>query len=317
MIKNHNIVFIGGGTGLSNILEGAKRHPWNISAIVAMTDDGLSTGRIRRDFNTLPPGDLRKCLIALSDDKTLREVFSYRFQRSKGLAKHSLGNLIILALEKTTGNYDLAIKKASEILNTKGVVIPSTLENIKLAGKLKNGKKVVGERKLFLEGVKSAIEKVWLVPKKAKSNNEAVQVIKNADVIVIGPGSLYTSIIPNLLLKNITRAIIKNKKAEKIYVCNASTERGETQGFDVNDHIREIQKYSDKNIFNKCLVNSKIISRSDKEYKIGEVKNISTTKDYILGCEIIKKDLVNDANPLYHDKNKVISLIWKIVNEKK
>lgn len=317
MTKKHNIVFIGGGTGLSNILEGAKKYPWNISAIVAMTDDGLSTGRIRRDFNTLPLGDLRKCLISLSEDKTLKEVFGYRFQRSKGLAKHSLGNLIILALEKITGNCNLAIKKASQILKIDGEVIPSTLDNIELAGELSNGRKITGERKLFLGGIKSKIEKVWLLPKKVRANPKAISSIKKADTIVIGPGSLYTSIITNFLIKDITKAILDNKKANKIYVCNASTERGETQGFQVYDHISALQKYSHEDIVDYCLVNNKIISLSQKEYKLGEVKNITTKKENILGCEIVSKNLIDVKNPLYHDKHKVVKVIWEMINGKK
>lgn len=311
--KNPNIVFIGGGTGLSNLLAGAKIYPWQISAIVAMTDDGLSTGRLRKDFNTLPPGDIRKCLIALSQDSgRLSELFSYRFRRSRGLAGHSLGNLLILALEKITGSFGKAISEANTILATKGKVIPSTLENIELAGRLNTGREIIGERKLFLAGMRDNIESVWLVPKKVQANPDAISAIKNADIIVAGPGSLYTSIIPNLLIDDITSAIIANKKAKKIYICNVSTERGETQGFSVTDHIKLLQTYSDPKIIDICVVNNKIVSLSAKQHKLGEINNITTDQKEILGCKIVKGNIIDQENPLYHHSKKLAKIIYEI-----
>lgn len=316
MNQNLKIVCLGGGTGLSNLLFGLKKYFADISAIVAMTDDGLSTGRIRRDFRILPPGDIRKCLIALSDNKILKDVFNYRFNKARGLSRHSLGNLIILALEKITGGFNKAIIQAGKILNIQGAVIPSTLENIQLAGKLKNGKIIVGERKLFLLSMKSRIQQVWLVPEKVSANSEAIKAIAKAQVIIIGPGSFYTSIIPNLLIKNITQAIISNKKAQRIYVCNISTERGETQGFGVEDHIRSLHVYSHPKIVKYCLVNSKIISRSKKQYKLGEINNITTDQDIISGVHIIRDNVIDNKNPLYHNSDKLAKSICKIVNEK-
>ncbi len=313
MSKNPNIVFLGGGTGLSNLLTGAKKYPWNISAIVAMTDDGLSSGRLRKDFKTLPPGDIRKCLIALSQDSgLLAELFNYRFHRSKGLAGHSLGNLLILALEKITGSFSKAINEANKILATSGKVMPSTLDDIQLAGTLSNGKTITGERKLFLSGMANKIEKVWLTPDKVQANPDAIMAIKEADLIVIGPGSFYTSIIPNLLIKDITTAIIANKKAKKIYICNVSTERGETQNFTVDDHIRLLQNYSHKNIANYCVVNNKIISKSAKQHKLGEINNITTDKTTISGCKIVANNIINASEPLYHDPNKLAKIIYEI-----
>jgi uncharacterized cofD-like protein len=222
---------------------------FDISAIIAMTDDGLSTGRIRKDFKVLPSGDIRKCLIALSDENSsISKIFNYRFQKSRGLKGHSLGNLIILALEKIYGNYQKAIIEASKLLQIHGQIIPSTFEDCQLGGTLKNNKNIVGERKLFLSGMKNKIQKVWLVPKKVIANPKAILEIKKADLIILGPGSLYTSIIPNLLINEISKAIFNNKKALKIYICNVSTERGETQGFGVIDHIKKIIEYYKNNI---------------------------------------------------------------------
>lgn len=313
------IVFIGGGTGLSTILSGIKKYPYDISAIVAMTDDGFSTGRLRKDFNTLPPGDLRKCLIALSDNsKLLTQVFNYRFRKSKGLSGHSLGNLLILSLEKITGSFANAITEASKILSIRGNVIPSTLDNINLVGKLENGKEITGERKLFLTSrkTKSPIKNIWLKPQ-AKANPIALEAIKNADYVIIGPGSLYTSILPNLLINEINEGIIKNKTAKKIYICNVSTERGETQGFGVSKHIQKLQEYTSTSLIDYCLVNSKIISTSKKEYKLGEINNITTKEKEIFGVKIILKDIINKKNPLYHDNEKLASNIHKIICQTK
>lgn len=312
MNNTKNIVCIGGGTGLSNLISGLKKYYKFIYAIVSMTDDGLSTGRIRRDFNILPPGDIRKCLISLSGEEILKKLFDYRFARSKGLAGHSLGNLIILSLQKITGNFSSAIKEASKILNIKGQVIPSTLDNIYLAGVLKNKKTIFGERKLFNAGMKSPIQKVWL-SHKAKANPEAIKTIQKADTIIIGPGSFYTSIIPNLLIKDIVTTIINNKKAIKIFICNVSTERGETQNFTVYDHIAMLKKYSNSDIVRYCLVNSKLIKTSKKRYKLGEINNITTNKKNILGCKIIKKDLIDTKNALFHDSKKLAKTIKNLI----
>lgn len=313
MNKNPNIVFLGGGTGLSNLLSGARQYPWGITAIVAMTDDGLSSGRLRKDFKTLPPGDIRKCLIALSQDSgLLAELFNYRFHRSKGLAGHSLGNLLILALEKITGSFGKAINEANKILATSGKVVPSTLDDIQLAGRLNNDKTIIGERKLFLAGMKHKIDDVWLEPKKVKANPDAIEAIKKADVIVIGPGSFYTSIIPNLLIPDITKTIINNKKAKKIYICNVSTERGETQDFTVDDHIHLLQNYSNNKIADYCIVNNKVILQSAKQYKLGEINNITTAKANISGCKIVIGNIINLSNPLYHDPKKLAKIIYEI-----
>jgi uncharacterized cofD-like protein len=315
MKKIYKIVCIGGGTGLSKLLGGLKLYFSDISAIVAMTDDGLSTGRIRRDFNTLPSGDIRKCLTSLSEDKVLKQVFDYRFQRGKGLAKHSLGNLIILALEKITGNYDDAISEASKILKIKNKVIPSTLENVNLGGKLDNGTIVIGERKLFLAGIKSRIIKVWTVPQNVRANPKALMAIEKSDIIIIGPGSFYTSIVPNILLPEIRDKIVLNKSAKKIYVCNVSTERGETQGYSVEDHIDALNNYIGSNVLDYCLINNKVVIQSKKEYKLGEVKNITTDKKFFCGCKLVLDDLIDIDNPLYHNSIKLVRAIRKIIYE--
>jgi len=318
-MKNEKIkiVAIGGGTGLSVLLQGIKKYPFEISAIVTMTDDGLSTGRLRRDYGILPPGDIRKCIIALSPEENLiAKVFSFRFKRGKGLSGHSLGNLLILALEKITGSFKEALAKASEILAIGGKVIPATYDNIDLMAELKSGKKVMGERKAYLFGKKDPIQRVWITKPNVKGNIDALKAIKNADVIVIGPGSLWTSIIPNLLIKDITKTITGNMKAKKIFICNISTERGETQGYSVENHIEKIFDHSDKKLFNFSLVNSRLIKRSKKEYKLGEIMNISSEKKKFGNVRIIKDNIIDAENPLYHDSIKLAKSIWRFANER-
>lgn len=317
MKKPVKAVAIGGGTGLSVVLKSLV-NKFDISAIIAMTDDGLSTGRIRKDFKVLPSGDIRKCLIALSDqNSSISKIFDYRFQKSKGLKGHSLGNLIILALEKIYGNYQKGVFEASKLLNIKGQIIPSTFDDCQLGGILKNKKTIVGERKLFLAGMKNKIQKVWLVPEKVTVNPLAISEIKKADLIILGPGSLYTSIIPNLLIKEIPKAILNNKRALKIYICNVSTERGETQGLDVIDHIKKMFEYGGDNIFDICLVNSKVILQSKKQYKLGEINNITSSLTNFKNTKIISSNVINTNDPLYHDHIKLGKTLVKIYQNEK
>ena len=312
-MMSKKIAAIGGGTGLSTLLKGIKKYPWDISAIVTMTDDGLSSGRLRRDFGVLPPGDIRKCILALSSEENLlSKLFAYRFRRGKGLSGHSLGNLLMLSLEKITGSFENAVREASNILAVRGKVIPSTYEKINIIATHKSGKTSFGERKAYLIGKKDPIVEIKLDNFNTKANSEAIKAIQNADVILIGPGSLYTSIIANFLIEDITKAISKNKRAKKIYICNVSTERGETQGYTVSDHIDKIVAHSGKEIIDFCLVNSKIIKSSSKEYKLGEIKNISCQDANIDKVEIIRKNIINLNNPLYHDSDKLAEAIKEI-----
>jgi len=312
------VVAIGGGTGLSVLLEGIKKYPFQISAIVTMTDNGSSTGRLRADYGILPPGDIRKCIIALACEKNLMsKLFEFRFRRGKGLSGHSLGNLLMLALEKNTGSFKKAIEEASKILAIKGKVIPATYDCINITSLHKSGQHVFGEMAVSKTGKFDPIEKIDLDKKNVKANSEAIKAIKLANVILIGPGSLYTSIISNFVIQGITNAVKKNKRAQKIFICNVSTERGETQGYDIEDHLRALKIHSYNKIVDYCLINNKLISKSFKEHKLGEVKNITTSKKEILQTRIIKKNIINDHDPLYHDSSKLGKAIWEIINARK
>ncbi|AKM81955.1 TPA: YvcK family protein [Candidatus Berkelbacteria bacterium] len=312
-MKQKHIVVIGGGTGLSNLLSGLKEYTDSISAVVTMTDDGRSSGKLRKDFDTIPPGDVRKCLTALANDESLMtQMFNYRFDKGRGINDHALGNLLLIALENITGSFREAVNQASHILAIKGEVLPSTFNKVDLKGKLEDGREFTGECLLVKEGHKSPIKKVALKPSNVKANPEVLWAIKNADAIIIGPGSLWTSIIPNFLLKEITDAVVKSR-AKKIYICNIATERGETERYTVADHIDRLIKHSHPKLFNVVLVNDHIVHSTHDTGELGKVSNITTDQNKIGRFKIIKKDIINEKNPLYHDKHKLSKAIMEII----
>ncbi len=311
MIPKPKVVAIGGGSGLSTLLRGLKNHPVSLSGIVTMTDNGASSGRLSREMGVLPPGDIRKCLAALSnDEQLLTKLFEYRFSKGRGLSGHSLGNLLLIALSDITGDFESAVQASSKILSIKGEVIPSTLEHVSLLARLKNGQQALGEVDIPIQGHRHGITEIELSPQDAKANPTAVHFINNADLILVGPGSLYTSILPNFLIKEIRDAFEKST-AMKIYICNASTERGETEGFTVADHIAALRKYVNGTKIDAALVNSNIITRTN-EGKLGNIHNIATDEKEIMGVPIISADLINEAQPLFHSSKKLADHIWRL-----
>lgn len=310
---NKKVVVIGGGSGLATLLRGLKKYDFDISAIVTMTDDGKSTGILRKQFGTLPQGDIRRCIAALSDEEEiLTKLFEYRFKNGKGLSGHALGNLILLAMQDICGSFERGIVEFSRILEATGHVFPSTLDDVDLIATLKSGKIVKGESAITRAGHRDPIKKIKLIHK-VKPFLDTVYAIKNADVILIGPGSLYTSIIPNFLIKEIAEAVVKNRRAKKIYICNVSTERGETEKFGVEDHINKIIEYADPKIFDIVLVNNRIVHANSDEGKLGTVKNITTDKDKIGRYKIISKDMVDLERPLFHDSKHLAKAIAEII----
>jgi uncharacterized cofD-like protein len=300
------IVVIGGGSGLATLLRGIRDLPVDITAIVTMTDDGASSGRLRRDFGILPPGDIRKCITALSSDEAkLTELFQYRFSNGFGLKGHSLGNLIISALREMTGNFELAIEEISTILNIKGRVIPATLDDINLAAKYDDGHRVVGESSIAKYGYKHRIEKVYLT-KKPKTNPRAISAISDADIILVGPGSLYTSVIPNFLQDRLLNAYVQSK-ARKIYICNVSTERGETTGFDAENHVKVLEGYGVRADF--VMVNNRDFSGEVGDGYISKVTYSGNDPKYR------SSDIVDLKKPLYHDSFKLSREVSRIIAE--
>lgn len=312
--KQTRVVVIGGGTGLANLLRGLKKHFDRLAAIVTVSDDGQSSGKLRRDFNVLPPGDIRNCIVALADEEQLyHKLFTYRFPHGRGLKGHNLGNLLLVALEDITGSFKKAIHEISRILNIKGQVLPSTYEDVIVSAKLENSRVVWGESAISIGGHRFRIKKIRIHPESAQANPDAVRAIEKADVILIGPGSLYTSIIPNFLLSDIKRAVAASR-AEKIFICNVSTERGETEGYSIKDHLKVLIEHTDPQIFDICLVNSKIKLKSSGK-RLGEVQNITTNDKKIERYKIISEDLIDEKNPLYHDSEKLVKKIMQLLEE--
>ena len=254
------VVVIGGGTGQSIFLRGLKKITPNITAVVTVADDGGGSGALRSDLGMLPPGDIRNCLLALANtEPTMQEVMQYRFEEG-GLKGQSFGNLFLAAMNGLYGNFETAVYKLSEIFNITGRVLPVTLQSIDLIAKLNNGNIIKGESKIPREvrKQKSKIEEVYLEPKDAKPLDDVINSIYEADYIIMGPGSLYTSIIPNLLVEGVVEAI-KGSKATKIYIPNVMTQPGETGGYDVIDHIEAINKHTKENLIDYIIANNEII----------------------------------------------------------
>jgi uncharacterized cofD-like protein len=256
--RGPKIVVVGGGTGLSTLLRGLKVYSANITAIVTVADDGGSSGRLRQEFGVLPPGDIRNCLAALADqEKLLTELFQYRFQAGSGLVGHSFGNLFLTAMSEITGDLERAIAASSQVLAVRGRVLPATLSDVRLWAELDDGRRIEGESSITEANGK--IIKIGCTPENPPALPAVLKAINEADYIIIGPGSLYTSIIPNLLVPEIAEAIAK-AKVPRIYVCNIMTQPGETQGYSVSDHIRAIDEACGKKLFDAVLVHRKVPS---------------------------------------------------------
>jgi uncharacterized cofD-like protein len=309
------IVAIGGGTGISNLLRGLKKYSKSISAIVAVSDSGRSSGVIRKVFKILPPGDIRKCLAALSEDwQEFSDLFEFRFPKGSGfLADHTMGNICIAALSRKYNSFEKAIKSLHRMLDAVGVVYPSTLDNVQIAASYTDGSRVVGEDKIPFRG--KQVKKVFFTKKRVNPYRPAIKAISEADLIIIGPGSLFTSIIPNLLISKIVKVIENNKKATKIFIANISTERGETEKMTILDHIKAIESHSGRRLFDYVLVNSKIVRKSKKVAELGEINNITLEGDSFEGYAIVKKDIVDRNFPLYHDKEKLAKELILLYND--
>jgi uncharacterized cofD-like protein len=240
-----NVVVIGGGTGTFTVLSGLKKYPLNLTAIVAMSDSGGSTGMLRDELGVLPPGDVVRCLIALSSsDKLMRSLMDYRFESGK-LKGHRFGNLLLSALEKTSGSFDEAVERAGDVLRIRGRVVPATLDKVHLMAQL--GKRIIrGEETIQSAHLNGSLKHLWLEPV-ARANPKALAAIREADAIVIGPGNFYASVLPNLLVRGIPEAL-KKSRAKKIYVCNLMTKKEHTKGWSVADHVAALEKHLGKRL---------------------------------------------------------------------
>lgn len=312
--RGPRIVAIGGGHGLSSLLRGLKKYTHNLTAIVTVADDGGSSGELRKNLGILPPGDIRNCLTALADDEEmLSQIFQYRFGERAGVNGHSLGNLFISALTDIKGSFEEAVAESGKVLAVRGRVMPSTLHDVKLVAeiKLENQEqevKVVGESTITnLEG---AINHLWLEPSNPLPFPPAVQAILNADLIVIGPGSLYTSVLPNLLVPGLSEAI-RASKALKFMVCNVANQKGETQGYTCSDHIRTIERHISETHFDLIICNNKI----PKE-KTDGIEMVLPDAKLEEQYAIYYAPLTDKQNPWRHNPQKLAEVITDLFYER-
>jgi uncharacterized cofD-like protein len=322
LVKGPKIVVIGGGTGLSTMLRGLKYYTSNITAIVTVGDDGGGSGDLREDLGMLPPGDIRNCILALADTEPLMEdLLQYRFKDGR-LKNQSFGNLFLAAMAGISDNFEEAVQKMSSVLAVTGKVIPVTLDNMQLIAKLQNGNIVEGESQIPEEAIKqnSRIDELRIKPENAKPLKEALDALKEADAIVMGPGSLYTSITSNLLVKDISKAVRKSN-AIKIYISNIMTQPGETTGFKVSDHLKVLRKYGGKDIVDYAIVNTgEITEELIEKYNQEGAELVKLDEEDIksMGIKIVGENLVKIQNgTVKHDSDKLAEVLADTIMEKK
>ena len=304
--RGPKIVAIGGGTGLSVLLDGLRRYTENLTAIVTVADDGGSSGRLRRDMDLLPPGDFRNCLVAMSDsDSLLAELFQYRFSEGNGLKGHSFGNLFIAAMSDITGNFDDALLESSRVLAVRGRVVPSTTVGLELSARFTDGSVVRGESKITKHA--GEIERLMIAPESAQAHPRAIEAIRQADLVVIGPGSLYTSVLPNLMIRGMSEAVT-GSNAVVVYLCNVATEVGETAGYTVADHLAALQRHTRVDIADYVMANANPVgfgTRFDGEPVVHDGKPLKH-------AEIHLADLVDEARPIRHHSAKLADAVMAV-----
>jgi len=312
--RGPRIVTIGGGHGLSTLLRGLKTHTRKLTAVVTVADDGGSSGRLRETFGILPPGDIRNCLAALSNDEDmLTQLFQYRFSGSPDLEGHSFGNLFITALADLTGSFESAVVESGRVLSVNGRVLPSTLSDVRLVAAMElphslNEVRVEGESQI--PKMAGRVRRVWLEPNDAAAFPPVIKELLNADIIVVGPGSLYTSILPNLLVQDVLTSIHASR-AIKIYVCNIATQSGETDSFTCYDHIRALEEHVGENLFDVILCNNNYDGNVgvNSQWVVADEKTLSDTRTF---CA----DLTEEGHPWRHDSLKLAQVIMDIFYER-
>ena len=321
--RDLKLVAIGGGTGLSALLAGLKRlvggnengRSWleTLSAIVTVSDDGGSSGRLREELQVLPPGDIRNCMIALSEDSTLlARLFRYRFPGSRELGGHSFGNLFLAALADVTGDFAEAVRLSSEVLASKGHIYPATISDVRLVAELDDGREVRGETQIT--GARATIRRLRLEPEQCQPLPEALAAIRAADVVTIGPGSLYTSILPNLLVAHVAQ-VIGGARATKIYIGNLMTQPGETDGYNTGRHLETIRSYAPEIVFDYVLVNNRPISHQQSEvYRADGAYQIGLEDELVEGSlgantEIVRADLLDEGDTVRHNSDRLARVV--------
>lgn len=315
------IVAIGGGTGLSTLLRGLKRYArdprlLDITAVVTVTDDGGSSGRLRREFDVLPPGDIRSCMVALSEDEALlSQLFRYRFETGRGLKGHSFGNLFLMALTHITGDFALAVKESSEILASAGRIYPATAENVVLEAELDNGKTVQGETRISRS--RSRIRTIRLVPRNCSPVRETLDAIAQADLITFGPGSLFTSVIPNLLVQGIPQAI-RRSSALKAYFVNLMWQPGETIDFRASDHASAIHQHAGSQVLDFVVVNNrKITPKQRRKYAAEQVQPVENDIDRFeeMSVQVVGANLLAQGDAVRHDPAAIAEIAMELARK--
>ena len=304
--RGPRIVTIGGGTGLSVLLRGLRQHTDNLTAVITVADDGGSSGRLRRELGVLPPGDFRNCLVAMSEDESLlAELFQYRFEEGDGLKGHSFGNLFIVAMANVTNGFDQALVESSRVLAVRGRVVPATTSNLQLSARFRDGSVVSGESKIAER--RGEIERLMIEPEEAAAHPLAVRAISDAELVVIGPGSLYSSILPNLMVRGISEAV-RNTSATVVYVCNVATQVGETGGYTLAEHVAALRRHTFEGIADYVVGNSNPPDIGDRFEGDGVVHDGSPVRN----TTILLSDLVDDSHPVRHDSEKLADAIMQI-----
>ncbi len=332
LTQGRRIVVIGGGTGLSTMLRGLKQYSANITAIVTVADDGGSSGKIKKQLGILPPGDIRNCLVALADsERQMTELFQYRFRNSvqpekiakpvesgegygEGLRDHAFGNLLIAAMcAINEGDFEAAVRETSRVLNIRGRVLPSTIADVMLRGEMEDGSTLDGETTIAHSPLK--IKRVTLVPENPCPAEDVIEAIQQADIIVLGPGSVFTSIIPNLLVQGVADAL-RRSSAKKVYVCNVMTQPGETDGFSAYDHVHRIETHAGQRVFEYVLVNTgePNIELLEKYRKVGSVL-VEADTDRIRrdGYRPITGNFINESDVVRHNSDGLAKAIMKLI----
>jgi uncharacterized cofD-like protein len=332
-VRSLRVVAIGGGTGLSTLLRGLKKYApqtsgiepakktpvsdlpriSDLTAVVTVTDDGGSSGRLRKEFNILPPGDIRNCLVALSQDEALlSRIFQYRFETGEGLEGHNFGNLFVTALTAVTGDFAEAVRESSKILATRGTIFPSTVSNVQLEALMSDGSTVFGETNITAS--QSRIVRLRMVPENAQPLTETLEAIAKADMITMGPGSLFTSLVPNLLVHGIPEAIAASR-AVKVYICNLMTQANESLGLTAADHIRKLYEHAGAPIFDYALVNTAPISEKlQAKYALEGASRIVVDREAIesLGVRCVTGDFVGEGMVVRHATERVATELLKV-----
>ncbi len=314
--RGPKIVTVGGGHGLSNLLLGLKDYTANLTAIVTVADSGGSSGRLREEFNIVAPGDIRNCLVALADaPKLMGELFQFRFSTASQLDGHNFGNLFLTAMVQVTGDFEMAVKESSKVLAIRGHVVPATVSNVQLVAEYEDGSITEGEAQIPKPGLR--IKQVFLKPDDPLPTQDALDAIEQAEVIILGPGSLYTSVIPNLLIKKISEYISKSK-AYKIYVCNVMTQPGETDHYSANEHLEAIVNHSSPQILNACLVNSTEVPLEARErYEMAGASPVTADMQRIeaMGITAVGTDLLSVNDYVRHDSQKLTKALITLIEK--